>query len=260
MITWILAGLLSIWLIVKRFGKDGMIHGEPLGMPRGTVRAFVTLLIITFPFQYLLANGNIPPLIINVIFVLVAFYFQARKGGKETIEEVIKEIKEERTEEIEEEEEKYPLYLPRYTVRISLVIILILIVLINTLWVSVPFEATNTLLELLLIVIVFFIGVFFRNISIKRVKKGIKKKIEKVDEQAGLTTIEILEEVLKEEKTMKHMIGRNIISIIAIISMLVSLLLYTFTIDYSIQILPIYTFSVKETLLLVIQFYYGFRD
>lgn len=42
MITWILGIILIIWVIIKRYGKEGKIKGEPLGMPRGTIRALNT--------------------------------------------------------------------------------------------------------------------------------------------------------------------------------------------------------------------------
>ena len=44
-------------------------------MPRGTVRAFITLLVITFPLIYLINGEEIPRLIVNAIFVFTAFYF-----------------------------------------------------------------------------------------------------------------------------------------------------------------------------------------
>ena len=92
MITWIIGFILVIWLIIKRYGKDGKIEGLPLGMPRGTVRAFITLLVITFPLIYIMNGEQIPRLIVNAIFVLVAFYFQSRKEKTEKIKHIIKEI------------------------------------------------------------------------------------------------------------------------------------------------------------------------
>ena len=65
MITWILGIILVIWVIIKRSGKEGKIKGEPLGMPRGTIRALNTLLIVTIPFNYLLLSQEIPGMITN---------------------------------------------------------------------------------------------------------------------------------------------------------------------------------------------------
>ena len=80
MITWILGIALIIFVLIKRFGKDGRVEGYPLGMPRGTVRAIITLMVVSFPFTYIIANSQIPSEIVNTIFILVAFYFEARKG------------------------------------------------------------------------------------------------------------------------------------------------------------------------------------
>ena len=93
MITWILGIILIIWVIIKRCGKEGKIKGEPLGMPRGTVRALNTLLIVTIPFNYLLSGEEIPGMITNAILILMAFYFQTRKSGKEKLKRIVKYVK-----------------------------------------------------------------------------------------------------------------------------------------------------------------------
>ncbi|MBY8989230.1 MAG: hypothetical protein KGD58_00620 [Candidatus Lokiarchaeota archaeon] len=50
MITWILLLILSIWILANRFSQNGKVAGYPLGMPRGTVRALITIMIVAFPF------------------------------------------------------------------------------------------------------------------------------------------------------------------------------------------------------------------
>lgn len=54
MITWILGGIILFWILLNRFSQDGKIKGQPLGMPRGTVRALITIMIVAFPFGYLM--------------------------------------------------------------------------------------------------------------------------------------------------------------------------------------------------------------
>ena len=71
MITWILGGVLLVWCLVRRFSEDGKIAGEPLGMPRGTVRAFITVLIVAFPFGYLIFGEEIPRYLVNAIFIVI---------------------------------------------------------------------------------------------------------------------------------------------------------------------------------------------
>ena len=70
----------------------GKIDGKPLGMPRGTVRAFITILIVSFPLGYLLIGEDVPSFITNSIFVLVAFYFTSRSSGEERLWRSIREI------------------------------------------------------------------------------------------------------------------------------------------------------------------------
>jgi len=80
MITWILGIFLLAYVFYKRFSKDGRVEGYPLGLPRGTVRAIITLMIVLFPFTYIINDTQIPSEVINAIFILVAFYYEARKG------------------------------------------------------------------------------------------------------------------------------------------------------------------------------------
>ncbi|MBY8986088.1 MAG: hypothetical protein KGD65_13515 [Candidatus Lokiarchaeota archaeon] len=108
MITWILSIFLLIWILANRFSQDGKIDEEPLGMPRGTVRAFITLMIVSFPFGYLLAGKTIPPLIANAIFIVVAFYFEARRSGHERLKQIVDEVKSSEQISIELREEKKP--------------------------------------------------------------------------------------------------------------------------------------------------------
>jgi hypothetical protein len=97
MITWILGTILIIFCLVKRFSKDGRVEGYPLGMPRGTVRAIITIMVVAFPFSYisplnfLMGETQIPSEIINSIFILVAFYFEARKSEDDRLK-LIREI------------------------------------------------------------------------------------------------------------------------------------------------------------------------
>ena len=91
--SFILSGILLIWILANRFSQNGKIDGENLGMRRGTVRAFITLMIASFPFGYLLNRVPIPPLIVNAIFIVVAFYFEARKSSHERLKQIIDEIK-----------------------------------------------------------------------------------------------------------------------------------------------------------------------
>ncbi|MHA2287316.1 MAG: hypothetical protein ACXABG_00890, partial [Promethearchaeota archaeon] len=130
MITWIVGIILLVFVLYKRFRIDGRIEGYPLGMPRGTVRAIITLMIVLFPFTYIMWDSQIPSEVVNTIFILVAFYFEARKSEDSRLK-IIAEIKNPEKAAEEKRNAVKPLYLPKYTVRVSLMIILIVYYLID---------------------------------------------------------------------------------------------------------------------------------
>lgn len=260
MITWILGGILLVWILVNRFSQDGKIEGYPLGMPRGTVRAFITLMIVTFPFGYLINEQTIPSIIVNAIFIVVAFYYEARRSSRERLQQIVNEVKPSEEISISLKNEKFPLYLPKYTVRISLVIILILIQTMIFFQPGLTFEATNTLADLLLIVFFFIIGAFFRSIIKSREKKKIKQQIGEMD--ASLSEVQIIEKLMLEEHSWWKTGGRSLLSIIMLVLITTALLFYTFDIDYPLLNLPQYglILTLQGTLLLLVNVYYGIRD
>jgi hypothetical protein len=260
MITWILGGILFVWILVNRFSQEGKIEGYPLGMPRGTVRAFITLMIVSFPFGYLINGIPIPSLIVNTIFVVVAFYFEARRSSHERLMQIVNEIKNSEQVSIDLRDEKKPLYLPKYTVRVSLVIILFLIQTMILFQPGITFEATNTLADVLLIIFFFVIGAFFRSIIKSREKKKIKNQIGEMD--ANLTDIQIIEKLMLEEPNWWQSTGRSILSIIILVLITIALLFYTFNFNYIFLDLPQYGLSLtlRGTILLFVNVYYGIRD
>jgi len=258
MITWILGGLLLVWCLYNRFKEGGRVEGEPLAMPRGTVRAFITVLIVAFPFGYLIFGEVIPRYLVNAIFIVVAFYFEARRSGEEKLKQIIDEIKSPEIVELDIRKEKKPLYLPKYTVRALLIIMLIITQTIMFIKPDISFQITNTLADLLLIMGLFMVGASFRNIAKSMDKKKIKAEISNMD--ASLTDIEIIEKIMLREPSWWKKKGKNVLSIIMLI--LVIIALGMFTLDWNIEIISAryYTLSLSESLLLLINAYYGFRD
>ncbi|MFX0042822.1 MAG: hypothetical protein ACFE8L_07910 [Candidatus Hodarchaeota archaeon] len=259
MISWILAGILAIWCLINRFSVDGKVEGEPLGMPRGTVRAYITLIIIAFPFHYIFFGGSVPELIINAIFVLVAFYFEARKSGIERLKKIVEEIRDPEKFQEEEKKEKKPLYLPKYSVRISMVLLLTAILLIEP---DVPFEITNKVFDLIIIVGLFLVGGIIRGIVNYRKKQVIKGRIDLIENFQSLSVYEIVDKIIAEEKSWWAKKGKSIISYIMLIIVFTALILFTIEFQYNILDLPAfnYTLSLKGILLLLVNAYYGFRD
>ncbi len=258
MITWILGGFLLVWCLYNRFQEGGRVEGEPLGMPRGSVRAFITILIVAFPFGYLIFGEEIRRYLVNAIFIVVAFYFEARRSGEEKLKQIIDEIKSPETVELDIRKEKKPLYLPKYTVRALLIIMLIIIQTIMFIKPDISFQITNTLADLLLIMGLFMVGTFFRSIAKSIDKKKIKEEIANMD--ASLSDVEIIEKLMLREPSWWKQKGKNVLSIIMLILVIIALGMFTF--NWTIEIISAryYTLSLSASLLLLINAYYGFRD
>lgn len=259
MIWLLFFGILSIWLVLRRFGKDGKIEGEPLGMPRGTVRALITILIVSFPFNYMFTGQEIPGLITNAIFIVVAFYFEARRGGKDKLQ-LIEEVKYPNETKAAAQEQKKPLYLPKFSVRIIIISILASLIIINTLGPNIPFEATNTFVDILIIIILFIIGSFLRIIKNSKEKKRITNQIKSIDNYMSLSEYKILDNLEKKELSWWEEKGKDFLSFLILAVIITALLCYTINWDFIIPVLPFYDFSLRESLLLLISVYYGFRD
>jgi len=255
MITWILGIALIIFVLIRRFGKDGRVEGYPLGMPRGTVRAIITIMVVSFPFTYIFYNAQIPSEVVNTIFILVAFYFEARKGVDSRLK-IIEEIKNPEKVSEEKRKTKKPLYLPRYTVRISLMIFLIIFYLIDIFIQNISLELTNTLIDILVIAILYFIGTFFRAIGQIFSKKKLKERIGEISNYQELSKYDILEKLDEQKHGSINNIGRTLFSIIVFIAVTTALFLFTIDIDFTL----IFSVSLRRSLLLLINLYYGFRD
>jgi len=116
------------------------------------------------------------------------------------------------------------------------------------------------LLDILIIISSYIVGVFFRNISVSREKKRLKEQIEEIENYQNLSKYEIIEKLIDQEPTLLKQKSRNFLSVLTLATTITSLLLFTFTSDYTFQILALFTISLREALLLLINVYYGFRD
>jgi hypothetical protein len=255
MITWIIGSFILVYVLYKRFSKDGRVEGYPLGMPRGTIRAIITLMIVLFPFNYIIWPSQIPSEVINTIFILVAFYFEARKGEDYTLK-IIAEVQ--NPEKAVEEKRKtiLPLYLPKYSVRISLLLILVIYYLIDIFVQNISLELTNTLIDILIIAILYFVGTFFRAIGQVWHKKKLKKQIEAIPNYNELSKYVILEKLNKTKRGGVNNVFKSTFSILVFVAIIISLSLFTADTDFVL----IFNISLRRALLLIINLYYGFRD
>ncbi|MFW9773755.1 MAG: hypothetical protein ACFFFB_19750, partial [Candidatus Heimdallarchaeota archaeon] len=181
-----------------------------------------------------------------------------RKGIKEKLIQIVKSIQ--HPDEILEEKKRkyYPLYLPKYSVRISLIIILIITLIYNELGPKIPFVTTNTLQDLLIIIVLFIIGAIFRALGMALRKGKIKDEIEEIPDYKTLSADIILEKITTERSSGWKTFGKSLISILLLLAIVFALILYSLNIV--ILTIPFINFSLRDTLLLLINVYYGFRD
>lgn len=262
MITWILGGILVIWCLINRIGKGIKFEGQgPYGLPQGSIRAFIALLVVAFPFSYILQAEEIPSALISAIFILVAFYFDSRKTKKEEIKELIYDTKFPEKAKQEKKLRKYPLYLPKYSVRTILIILLVTIFLININGPNIAFEITNTIFDVLLIISFFLLGSLFRSIINIRGYKQIRKNIMlKLKEESTISDDNIIQFLSTKNINWWDAKGKNYFSIITLMAVIVTLLLYTINIDYNLYTLPFYQISLRTMLFFFINIYYGIRE
>jgi len=227
-------------------------------MPRGTVRAIMTLMIVAFPFNYLLFVVTIPEEIFNALFILIAFYFEARKSGADKLK-VIREVRKPEKYKGELLNEKFPLYFPKYSVRSLLAVILITVYFINLLGPNVSIESSNTIFEILTIIGLYFIGNIFRTISVSREKEQLKKETLKIEDYQTNSKHVIYAKLMELKHEKSRNTWRNFFSIVTFISVTISLMLYTFNLDFTIPIIN-WSISLRHGLLLLINVYYEFRE
>ena len=89
----------------------------PLGLPRGSVRALLTLLIVAVVIVQLGRGREVELLWTETLMIVLAHYFTSRRFIRLS-PEVIRRL----TEEGQIEAEPHPLYLPRYSIRLILVL------------------------------------------------------------------------------------------------------------------------------------------
>jgi len=261
MITWILGSILIIWCIIKRYIRNEKIEGYPLGMPRGSIRALIAIMVVAFPFTYLLEGKEIPSAITSAIFILVAFYFDSRKGEHEEYKELIMQVRDPVQFKELKKKMEYPLYIPEYSVRTSLIIMLMAIIIINFYGPNVPFEIMNTIVDILLMISFFILGALFRKLLNYIEYKETKKQIAlKLAEETTSSDEQIIEYLSKIHSSWWNIKGKNYFSIITLIAIVSALLCYTINIDYEVGELLFYHITLRTTLFLFINIYYGFRE
>jgi len=104
------------------------------------------------------------------------------------------------------------------------------------------------------------IGGIFRSIMNSRERKKIIYKIENMKDYPSLSIYEILENLMESKPGWWKRKRDSVLSLLTLTSVIIALLCFTIEWDYIIFTLPFYEFTLRETLLLLINVYYGWRE
>ncbi|MHA1371908.1 MAG: hypothetical protein ACTSRA_19590 [Promethearchaeota archaeon] len=264
MLTYILSGVMLIYCAVRRLLPNGRVVGVPMGMPRNTIRAIVTVLILSIPLDFLLRNKEVPDLVVNSMFTLIAFYFQSRKGSDDRTDRIINELISIRATPVKtngnDKEILYPLYLPKYWVRGILVILVLVTFLYNLAGPNISFMTVNTMYDLLSIILFFFVGLAFRTLTSRREKQKIHATITKLREAGQMSDFEILETLITQPSSPSKRRLKSLLSLLILIAFFISMALYSMDLDFVFFRFVTYEISARNVLFLVINAYYGYRD
>jgi hypothetical protein len=220
-------------------------------MPEGSIRALLAIVIVGFPFTFFWRGEPVPSIVANLVFVVIAFYFEKR-GQKSTVKEAIMQISEERKKI---SRDQLPLYLPKYTVRFILVT-LVVVLFVNSYLVSKPLpDFINTFIDILAMVGSFVFGMLGRSIEISMAKRKIRKRKEKT----GGTLQQAAQAQEKESKVSAARIG-SFISYVVCAAMITSLFLFTFNISVDIPLVAGFAIPIREVLFMSVNVYFGFRQ
>jgi hypothetical protein len=253
MLAWIFAIGLIIWLLYNRFRKNAFIFRQPLGMPEGTVRAYLAIIFVSFPFTFVWQGLSVPEVISNMLFLVTAFYFE-RRSSKYSAKTIVKELE---NPQQQRTRKRYglPMYWPKFSVR-TLLILLILVLFFSSPPSILPSISNHdTFANLLITMVSFILGLTAGWIG----KRVLSLRVQRLAKRKGISLIEAAE-ALDPSLKRNALILENILSIIVITSVLSSLFMFTFNLE---PVLPLFGFasiSIRDVLLQSINIYYGFRQ
>ncbi|MHA1733488.1 MAG: hypothetical protein ACTSU5_16185 [Promethearchaeota archaeon] len=256
MLTYILGVALAIWLFYKRKVKGVKVEGPPLGLPAGTIRAYLSILIIAFPFNYLtITNSDIPGTIATAIFVVVAFYFGRRMKSK-SVEEIVREIKHPDDLTLKKKADELPMYFPKYTVRLILVSLIVSFAVVNSLTLSRDLVQTNTSFDLLVTIAFFVLGTIARGVVQANLKKKVEQKV-----LSSTAPEEELVKALEKDQEGADSKSDKFMSVLALFTTIFSLVLFTGGWDLTLALFGgTLNISLREISLLVLNAYFGYRS
>ncbi len=251
MLSWILLILLTVWMLRNRVGQGKVDSTTGLGMPEGTIRAWLAIVIVSIPFTFFWRNEPVPSLVASMVFATIAFYF-GKRIEKSSVQEAVMKISEERKKQTRD---KLPMYLPKYTVRIILVLLVVLLF-INSYFVTRPLPAmTNMFIDILAIIGSYVIGMLGRATEVSAAKHKILDRMNKKGQSLQQATQELEPELRVKTKR----IGAAAAYIVCA-ALIVVMVLYAFDAPIDIPLFAGLSLPLRETLFVYVNFYFGFRQ
>jgi small-conductance mechanosensitive channel len=251
MLAWILTIVLLVWLFHKRLGRSEIVKEAPLGLPEGTVRAFLAIIVVSLPLTFIWLNIKIPIIVSNIVFLVTAFYFEKR-SQRQTAKEVAKDIQQPIPET---SRDVLPMYWHKYSVRILLVTMIIVLFIFSQFGPEQLIDARYTIVNLLIMIFSFVLGLAGKRVETSYTTRKIKKYAKK----RNITPLEAAKDL--ELKLKKQSLQfESAFAVIVIFAVLMSLFMFTFNLDIPIIIPGVVPISVTENLLQLLSVYFGFRQ
>ncbi len=251
MLSWILLILLTVWMLRNRVGQGKVDPTTGLGMPEGTIRAWLAIVIVSMPFTFFWRNEPVPSLVASMVFATIAFYF-GKRIEKNSVKEAVMQISEKQKKLTRD---VLPLYLPKYTVRAMLVLLVVLLF-INSYFVTSPVTtATNVFVDILAIVGSYVLGMLGRAIEVSAAKHKILGQMNKKGQSLQQATQELEPELRVKTKRLGAAAAYLVCA-----ALIIAMVLYTFDVPLDIPIVGGLFLPLREVIFIYVNAYFGFRQ
>ncbi len=251
MLSWILLILLMLWMLRMRVGQGKVNHNTGLGMPEGTIRAWLAIVIVSMPFMFFWFNVPVPSIVASMVFATLAFYF-GKRIEKSSVQEAVMQISDGRKKV---SKDVLPMYLPKYSVR-AILVLLVVALFINSYFVTSPLPtATNTFIDILAIVGAYVLGMAGRAIEVSAAKHKILDRMKKKGQSLQQATQELEPELRVKTKRLGAAAAYLVCA-----ALIIAMVLYTLNIQINLPLVAGLSFPLREAIFMYVNAYFGFRQ
>jgi len=238
-------------MLRMRVGQGKVNPNTGLGMPEGTIRAWLAIVIVSMPFTFFWRSEPVPSMVVSMVFATIAFYF-GKRIEKSSVQEAVMQISEGRKKISKDE---LPLYLPKYSVR-AILVLLVVALFINSYFMPSPLPAIiNTFIDILAIVGSYVLGMLGRAIEVSAAKHKILVWMNKKGQSLQQATQELGPAL--RVKTKK--IGAAAACLVCA-ALVIAMVMYTFNLSIGIPIVAGLSIPLREAIFMYVNAYFGFRQ